>query len=325
MMGKKQLRAVAASPNDAYPKKQRGVTVPDVADMGGLVGGGSLRKKPVFDDQCRGNTGVNNSALRRKMETLEVAEQIERFLGTPDNAGADAYDEGAMSATIPCHQDSLDQVANIAGEESAAICTKLPCDGNISDDDSSDAELLRVCKQVEEHSRSHSSAQQKPYYEDGAISATIPVHQDPLHPVANTVGKELAAPCTKIQCDANISDDEPSDSRWLRLCEQVEEQSRSHSVALQGPPDNSMESSDKASSVSAAPQSPPRRVLEEAVAWSPMKAFKHWVPTQRNSTDDEGRIPRERKLPELKARSRVAPVGPVWVGGHYRCLPSERI
>ena len=50
-MGKKKQGAVAASASAASPKKQRGIAVPDVADMGSLLSGGSSREKPVFDDR----------------------------------------------------------------------------------------------------------------------------------------------------------------------------------------------------------------------------------------------------------------------------------
>ena len=49
-MGKKQ-KPVAAAASVTSPKKQRGMAIPDVAEMGSLVLGGSTQPKPVFDDQ----------------------------------------------------------------------------------------------------------------------------------------------------------------------------------------------------------------------------------------------------------------------------------
>jgi hypothetical protein len=53
-MGKKRtLVSAAAASNPTSPKipQQRGIEIPDVADMGALTGGGTLREKPVFDEQ----------------------------------------------------------------------------------------------------------------------------------------------------------------------------------------------------------------------------------------------------------------------------------
>lgn len=49
-MGKKKMSTPASSPSPS-PKKSRGLLIPDVADMGNLSSGGSLKPKPVFDER----------------------------------------------------------------------------------------------------------------------------------------------------------------------------------------------------------------------------------------------------------------------------------
>ena len=50
-MGKKRQGPAAASSSAASPKKQRGITIPDVTETGNLASGGSPRAKPIFDDR----------------------------------------------------------------------------------------------------------------------------------------------------------------------------------------------------------------------------------------------------------------------------------